>query len=108
MRWATLLAAVATRVERLKRLARSSPDLDASEELTSTEIAALVLLKRKRKTANEKVPERPNIETATRWIAELGGYTGKSSGGPPGSITITRGLERLALAAEILELQKLR
>lgn len=108
MRWATLLAAVATRVERLKRLARSSPELDASEELTSAEIAALVLLKRKRKTANEKVPEHPNIGTATRWIAELGGYTGKSSGGPPGSITITRGLERLALAAEILELQELR
>jgi hypothetical protein len=108
MRWATILAAVATRVEKLKRLARSSPDLDASAELTATEIAALVLLKRRRKTANEKVPERPSIETATRWIAELGGYTGKSSGGPPGSITIARGLERLAMAAEILELQKLR
>ena len=108
MRWATLLSAVAARVERLKRLARSSPDLDASEELTASEVAALVLLKRKRKTSNEQVPDQPNIATATRWLAELGGYTGKSSGGPPGSITIARGLERLALAAEVLELAKLR
>lgn len=108
MRWATLLSAVAARVERIKRLARSSPDLDASEELTAAEVAALVLLKRKRKTANEQVPDRPSIAAATRWLAELGGYTGKSSGGPPGSITIARGLERLALAAEVLELAKLR
>lgn len=108
MRWATLLSAVAARVEKLKRLARSSPDLDASEELTPAEITALVLLKRKRKMANEQVPDHPSIATATRWIAELGGYTGKSSGGPPGSITIARGLERLALAAEVLELGKLR
>lgn len=108
IRWATILSAVAARVERLKRLARSSPDLDASEELSAAEVAALVLLKRKRKTSSEHVPDRPNIVTATRWLAELGGYTGKSSGGPPGSITIARGLERLALAAEVLELAKLR
>jgi hypothetical protein len=108
MRWATILAAVATRVEKLKRLARSSPDLDASVELTASELEALALLKRRRKTATEKLPDRPDIATATRWIAELGGYTGKSSGGPPGSITIARGLERLGIAAEILALQKLR
>jgi Transposase DNA-binding/Transposase DDE domain len=108
IRWATLLAAVAARIERLKRLARSSPDLDASEELSPSEIEALVLLKRRRKTAKESVPDEPTIAVATQWIAELGGYTGKSSGGPPGSIIIARGLERLAIAAEIIELAKLR
>ncbi len=45
----------------------------------------------------------PTIAEATLWIAEFGGYTGKSSGGPPGSITIGRGLERLLIAAEVLE-----
>jgi hypothetical protein len=35
------------------------------------------------------------IGAAVEWIARLGGYTGKSSGGPPGAITIGRGLERL-------------
>jgi hypothetical protein len=106
IRWATVLSAVATRIERLKRLARSSPTLDASEELSASEIEALVLLKRRRKKANEHVPDAPTIALATQWIAELGGYIGKSSGGPPGSITIARGLERLTIAAEIVRLKK--
>jgi hypothetical protein len=35
-------------------------------------------------------------------VAELGGYTGTSSGGPPGSITLARGLFRLRDAADTL------
>jgi hypothetical protein len=101
-RWATILSAVAARTERLKYLARSSPDLPASVELAETELEALFLLKQRMKTANEVVPASPTIAEATRWIAELGGYTGKSSGGPPGTITIARGLERLAMATETL------
>lgn len=108
VRWATLLIAVAARIERLKRLARSSPDLSAAEELTGSEIEALVLLKSRRRKKNEQISDNPTIAEATLWIAEMGGYTGKSSGGPPGSITIARGLERLGIAAEIVALQKLR
>ncbi|HRI65294.1 MAG TPA: hypothetical protein PK156_13690 [Polyangium sp.] len=50
--------------------------------------------------------EPPTIATVVLWIAEIGGYTGKSSGGPPGSTTIARGLERLQLAAELLRIQR--
>ena len=35
-------------------------------------------------------------------VAELGGYTGMSSGGPPGTITLARGLFRLRDAADTL------
>ena len=63
---------------------------------------ALLLLKTRRKKANEVLTPNPTISDATRWIAELGGYTGKSSGGPPGTITIARGLEKLAIAAELV------
>jgi hypothetical protein len=102
--WATLLAAVATRVERLKHLAREKPDAPASEELSLAEVRALILLRRKHKRRNEEVPDTmPSIATATTWIARLGGYTGERSGGPPGSITIGRGLERLRAAAELIE-----
>ena len=56
----------------------------------------LLVLKRLDKKRTETVPDAiPTIAQAVRWIADLGGYTGKSSGGPPGSITIGRGLERL-------------
>jgi hypothetical protein len=102
IRWATVLSAVAARVERLKFLARSSPDLPALQELTECELKALILLKTRRKKANEVLSPNPTISDATRWIAELGGYTGKSSGGPPGTITIARGLEKLAIAAELV------
>ena len=102
MIWATMLASVATRIERLKQLARTKPDLPANEELAEHEIEALVLLKQNRKKKTEKLPKGiPTIGQAVQWIAELGGYTGKSSGGPPGSATIGRGLERLAPAAEM-------
>ena len=103
IRWATILSAVAARIERLKHLARISPDMPASQELSKPELLALLVLKRRRKKANEVLPEQPTISDAIRWIAELGGYTGKSSGGPPGTITIGRGLERLSMATEFVD-----
>jgi Transposase DNA-binding/Transposase DDE domain len=103
-KWATLLAAVAIRIERLKFLARTSPTTPAADELTKYEIRALVMWKRRTKKRTEPVPsDRPSIGDAVTWIAQMGGYTGKSSGGPPGAITIGRGLERLRQRAEVLE-----
>lgn len=100
VKWAILMAAVAARIERLKVLSRQQPDQLADSELTKYEIAALILLKRKFKKRTETIPDSvPTLRDAVTWIAELGGYTGKSSGGPPGSITIRRGLDYLAPAA---------
>jgi len=105
IKWATILAANAMRIERLKYLSRQSPQLPATVELSRYEIQALILLKRKQKKRTEQVPNTmPAIGQATIWIAELGGYTGKSSGGPPGSITIGRGLEKVRAAADVLEM----
>jgi hypothetical protein len=102
--WATLLAAVAARVERLKHLARTEPDAPATVELSELEIEALKRLKHQQKKKTESVgPGVPTISVAVRWLADLGGYTGKSSGGPPGSTTIGRGLEDVAVAARLLK-----
>ncbi|HEV3192207.1 MAG TPA: IS4 family transposase [Polyangiaceae bacterium] len=102
--WATLLAAVAARIERLRHLARVEPDAPASVELSDLEIEALKLLKRQQKKKTEIVGTGiPTIGVAVRWIADLGGYTGKSSGGPPGATTIGRGLEDLAVATRLLK-----
>ena len=105
--WATILATVAVRVERLKLLARTMPDELANKELTPHELRGLILLKRENQSPRELIPDSvPTMHQAILWIAQLGGYTGKSSGGPPGSITIRRGLEKVRVAARILKAQE--
>lgn len=105
-RWATILAAVATRAEKLKHLSRETPNEPASVELTADEEQMLRLLRTKYGPTKERQPSELTVELAVRWIADLGGYVGKSSGGPPGSITIQRGLERLLMATEGMKVFK--
>lgn len=101
--WATILAAVAVRVERLKQLSREQPDLPATQEFSPVEIRAVAIL-RFGKGANQKLGTAPlTVAQVTTWIAEIGGYTGKSSGGPPGSITIARGLKDVRIVVKTLE-----
>jgi len=102
--WATMLAAVAARIERLKHLARTTPDQPATIELSEQEIRALILLATEIRKRNERRPKPTlTIGEAVNWIARLGGYTGKSSGGPPGSITIRRGFDEVRTAARVLD-----
>jgi hypothetical protein len=98
-KWASILAAVATRIERLKRRSRTEGELEATSELSREEIDAAIILS---KTKRWIVGGSLTLAEAVELIARVGGYTGKSSGGPPGSTTIARGLERVAAAAEAL------
>ena len=92
------------RIERIKYLSRSEPELPAKIEFSTYEIKATIMLKRSEKKRTEQVPNRmPTMGQITRWIADLGGYAGKSSGGPPGSTVIGRGLERVEVAALVLQ-----
>jgi len=113
VKWAMIMVAAAARIERIKHLARTDPAQPASVEFTPHEIAATLLMKRKYKKQTEIIPESmPTIGQFTIWLAELGGYTGKSSGGPPGSVTMKRGLDFIlpiaAALAAIEEEQKMR
>lgn len=106
IKWATILAAVATRIERLKYFARNKPDEPASTELAPEEIEGLRLDQRDRmKPKRRKLPEMPTMGEVTRWIAELGGWIGPANG-PPGSITLARGLERLGYLVEGIALAR--
>lgn len=104
IKWGAIMIAVASRIERLKRRNREEPELPASAEFTEYEIKAIVMLKRRYKKSTEIIPDSmPTLAQAVWWMAEMGGYTGKSSGGPPGSITIRRGYDYIRPFAEGLE-----
>jgi hypothetical protein len=95
-KWATLLSAVAARLERIRLLSRTEPERNALDEFTRAEIDAAIAL---RKPKGVPLGAKPTLGDMTRWVADIGGYTGKSSGGPPGIRVITRGFERVEAAA---------
>jgi hypothetical protein len=95
-KWATLLSAVAARLERIRLLSRTEPERNALDEFTQDEIDAAIAL---RKPKGVAFGARPTLGEMTRWVADIGGYTGKSSGGPPGIRVISRGFERVEAAA---------
>jgi hypothetical protein len=103
IKWAVILAAVAMRIERVKYLARTHPDQPATSELCREEIDATIHL---RQPKGYKPGDSPSIGKVIGWIADLGGYTGKSSGGPPGAIVLARGLSYIASAVQLLKLMK--
>lgn len=100
-RWATIMAAVATRIERLKGLSRNKPDAPATLELSHLEVRALKLLK----FGAESPTTEPTLHQAVLWLAELGGWANKYSGEPPGATVLGRGLRYLRPAARLLALQ---
>jgi hypothetical protein len=100
--WATILAAAAVRIERLKRLARVHGTRPATIDLSRFEIQALQLLR----FGATPPAEVPTIAQAVAWISEMGGWAGKYSGKPPGATVIARGLRHLRSAAELLEIQQ--
>lgn len=104
-KWATLMASVAARIERLKHRSRTEPALPASVELSEYEIQALLFFKKKYRKKTETISDdMPTLSQAVTWLAEIGGYMGpRVAGGPPGSITIRRGLEHILPSALIFE-----
>lgn len=95
-KWATIMSAVAARLERIKQLSRTAPDRSALDEFSRDEIDAAIAL---RKPKGVTFGATPTLGEMTRWVADLGGYTGKSSGGPPGTRVLAHGLERVTTAA---------
>jgi hypothetical protein len=103
-KWATLHLAVAARAVHLSKRARTEPDASASEEFTRDEIDVTLLYHQKR--TKHRPGDTPPLAEMVHLVALLGGYTGKSSGGPPGPTVLGRGLEKITTAAEVLALLK--
>lgn len=99
-RWATLLAAVAARAERLKTASRATPSAAATTEFSRDELDAAILLSR---TKHFKRGDDLTLAQAVELVALVGGYTGrKNSGGPPGTTVIGRGLHDVVVAANAI------
>ena len=103
-KWATLHLAVASRAIRISHRARSEPDVPASEEFAPEEVDAILLWQKKR--TKLRPGDTPALGEIVHLVALLGGYTGKSSGGPPGPTVIGRGLEKVAVAAETMRMMR--
>lgn len=104
VKWAIVMVTVAARIERLKALARSAPDTPARLELSGHEIEAIRILRIKAQGCADNIDMAMlELGDAVKWIAELGGYVGSKSSGPPGMVTIRRGLERVIIVASTLQ-----
>jgi hypothetical protein len=99
IRWATILASVAMRILRMTYLARHHPETPATEEFSQAELDAIFLASPK---TRHRRGQTPTISEAVFLLAKVGSYTGKASGGPPGSLVIARGLSRIQLLADTL------
>jgi hypothetical protein len=108
IKWAILAVVTAARIERLRVLARTTPDDPALGAFTQHEIDALILMKRRHAKRTEHIPDgTPTIAHAVRWLADLGGYAGHKSSGRPGAVTLRRGLQYITPVAAALETLKL-
>src|SRR5262249_604755 len=76
VKWATISAAVAARIERIKHLSRTVPERPATDEFSRDEIDATILLRREETPVRYNLGDVPTLGEVTRWIADLGGYMG--------------------------------
>ncbi len=92
---------VAWRLLWLTYQARQTPQAPCTVALTDSEWKALYATTHK----TTAVPDvHPNIHTATRWIAQLGGFLGRKHDGEPGVKVLWRGMRRLQDIAATWEL----
>ena len=97
--WGTVLAPFAMRIQRIVYLSRQDPALPADTGFSRAELDAVILLG---KPKGVQRGELPSLGEVARWRADLGGYTGTSSGGPFGQKVLARSLDYIAPVAQLL------
>jgi hypothetical protein len=98
-RWAILTSSMAARAEHIKHYSREYPDAPATLVYTQEEIDTMIMwrLQTAPKAVMPYEPgDAPKLVEMTRWVASMGGHM-KSSKVLPGTVTISRGLQRLEL-----------
>jgi hypothetical protein len=87
-----LYSVIAWRIIYGTMLARAVPDAPCTALLDDDEWQALWCAIHRRPTPP---PSPPSIRTAVRWIAQLGGFLGRTSDGAPGVTVLWRGFQHL-------------
>jgi hypothetical protein len=105
-KWATLHLSVAAHRQHVLHLSRTQPELPATEVFERTEIDAALTLYTQHRLDAPRPGTTPTLGTLVDIIARLGGYAGKTSGGPAGIKLFARGMERVEIAALALRLQR--
>lgn len=86
-----LLAIVAVQLLRMRYLAERTPDKSAVEVVPSEWVTTLARIRRR------PAGEVPTLAQFVKHLAGLGGHLGRKCDGPPGWMTLWRGLEKLLL-----------
>jgi hypothetical protein len=105
-KWMTLHLSVAVHRQELLHLSRTQPDLPSDEHFDRDEIDAALTLYTQHRKDGPRPGSVPSLGTLVDIIARLGGYGGKSSGGPPGIAVFQRGLDRVETLALGFKLQR--
>lgn len=83
---------VAWRINRLMRLGRNCPELDASVAFEPDEITAAYALNNKPAPGPDY---RPTVNEVVRLVAMAGGFLARKSDGEPGAKTLWKGLQKV-------------
>lgn len=100
--WENCLAidlVIAWRVERIKYLSRQTPHAPPTDAFTEDECHAVELMFPKHAHALD-------LQKVTALVAQMGGHLGRKADGPPGSMVLWRGLQRvqdIALGVRLAE-----
>ncbi len=97
IRYLAVMSIVAWRIFWITLVARVSPDASVNLFLNETEWK--ILAAKLSKTGKQKL-QKPTLEQAIRWIAQLGGFLARKSDKQPGITHIWRGMKKFAAMLE--------
>lgn len=103
-----LLSIIAWRILWMTFINRINPNASCESVLTKSEWQSLWIMKNKLSIKLKEIKpippkEAPNVHTALRWLASLGGFLARKSDGEPGMIAIWRGWLELTSAVIMYE-----
>lgn len=103
MKAVAVYSLAAFNIMQLTYQSRQTPDVSCEIALSRRQWEALYMLRFK----TNKLPKQPpTLQEATRWLAQMGGYLGRKSDGPPGLKTVWLGYESLLQAVALYEVLK--